>query len=605
MSRAYPGLPMRSIAAGMAFALCIGLSVRAWAQDVAQFIPADALVVFKINNLQQVNQDAATLIREFGIAEQNPAAADPLAAFQAQSGISEGLNLAGNLAVYIANGDLEADQPPMVVLVPVSDYQAFLGNFATVEDAGGGISRVNMRAADDEGEMEDDHAGYVMQMGDYAAFSPMRELLKRPEQPIRFAGVTAEMLAERDIVAYANLAQLGPMLLERMQAEGGPEQAKAELARALQNNPQLARFQPVAEAVVDQMFEIARTLLTESSAGAFALDLSDVGIGFGSAAQFKPGSYLANLFGQMNATEDVPLSGLPDANYIAFGGTVDNRAMLQKLVDDMFGPVVARLREVEGGAKLAEFVELAFTQMTAVGDSRMGFLAPTGPLGNSAIIQQIQIQGGDAATLKQAQRRMIELQPEIVAELGGEDLEELGIELGSSYQEDARTVGGVSFDKVTMDMGDQQGMAGMIVPMLFGPEGPTTYLAEVNGKLLMVAGMRDQQITAAIEAVQAESAPLADDEGVEMVLEHLLDRRWGVFFVRPDEMVRSGVVLARQAGQNIPIQMPDNLPPAGFATGPAEDGIRAEAFVPKDLISAMIVAYLQAQQAMGGMDDDL
>src|SRR5687768_18570945 len=77
-----PGLRMRPLfAAGMAFALCVAMTVRSTAADVGEWIPADALVVFKINNLQQVNQDAEALLREMGVAEQHPEAADPLGAF--------------------------------------------------------------------------------------------------------------------------------------------------------------------------------------------------------------------------------------------------------------------------------------------------------------------------------------------------------------------------------------------------------------------------------------------------------------------------------------------------------------------------------------------
>src|SRR5688572_23024521 len=98
-----PGLRMRPMfAAGMAFALCVAMAVRSTAADVGEWIPADALVVFKINNLQKVNQEAGALLREFGIAEQHPEAADPLGAFQNESGMREGLNLGGNFSIYLA-----------------------------------------------------------------------------------------------------------------------------------------------------------------------------------------------------------------------------------------------------------------------------------------------------------------------------------------------------------------------------------------------------------------------------------------------------------------------------------------------------------------------
>ncbi len=191
-------------------------------------------------------------------------------------------------------------------------------------------------------------------------------------------------------------------------------------------------------------------------------------------------------------------------------------------------------------------------------------------------------------------------------------MQEEGMDMGMGsmqmkYEEGVKEVAGVNFDKLSTDMDPEQQQnspAAMPMRMLFGPEGPTTYLGQVEDKLLMVSGLSDQQIAAVIESVQGDSAPLADDAGVRMVLDQLPENRSAVFFFRPDELVRSGVGLSRQMGMNLPIQMPEDLPPIGFAAAPAENSLRTEGFLAKDLISALIVAALQAQQQFGGMQED-
>lgn len=633
-----PALSLRirpMVAAGAACALSMTLAVRSAAADVAEWIPSDALVVFKINNLQRVNQEAAALLKEFGLAEQNPQAADPLAAFQEESGLRQGLNLDGNLGAYLANGDLEGDTPPVVILMPVTDYAAFLKNFTTVEDVGGGISRVRMDEqgddADDEAEegnddgdaeemdgeeeaeLEDgegddgDEPAYVMQMGEYAAISPMQELLKKPQQAIEFAGVTGERVNERDMVIYANFQQLGPMLMQKMQQEDVRGKGKQEMMQNLQENAQFAKFAPVAAAAFDQVFNAIDGFLRDTQAAALTMDLSEGGIAFGTVAQFKPDSYLAKTFAQLEATDDSLLGGLPEGNYIFFGGSADNQKLNQQTAQDFLGPIIAQLREVEGGEKLAEYADAISTQMTAAGETRFGMFAPSGPLGGSALVQQVIIQGGDVQKLLQSQRRVAELQPEIMGELMGEQMDEMGMGMNMrmQYQEDAKEVAGIQFDKLSADMGeDEQQAAAMPMKMMFGPEGPTSYLGEVADKLVVVSGLTDQQITQVVEAVRGNSSPLSDDGGVQMITDQLMDERSAVFFFRPDELVKSGVGYARQMGMNLPIQLKDNLPPAGFAMGPAENAVQSEAFFPKDLISALIVAALQAQQQMGGMGDD-
>src|SRR5687768_8921793 len=339
------GLRMRPVvAAGMAFAFCVALAVRTSAADVAEWIPADALVVFKVNKLQQVNDEAGALLREFGVAEQDPAMANPLAALQEETGIREGLNLEGNLAVYLANGDLEGEVPPIVILIPITDYQAFLGNFKNKQDEGGGITRVRLgeNANEEEGMGADDDAGYVMEMGEYAGLSPMKELLKKPAQAMTFGGVTAGMLEERDVVMYANFKQVGPMLLAHLQQGNVREQARTEIKANLAENEQFAKFEPVADALIDQVFDFAERFLNEAEAAAVTLDLSDQGIGLGSVGQFKPGSYMADLFGGMATSDEPMLDGLPDGNYIVFGGTTDNREMSTKFFEDFLGPVAAK-----------------------------------------------------------------------------------------------------------------------------------------------------------------------------------------------------------------------------------------------------------------------
>ncbi len=53
-------------------------------------------------------------------------------------------------------------------------------------------------------------------------------------------------------------------------------------------------------------------------------------------------------------------------------------------------------------------------------------------------------------------------------------------------------------------------------------------------------------------------------------------------------------------GQAPPVRIPENLPPIGIAVGPEENSLQISTFVPKDLVSAMIVTALEVQQAQGG-----
>ena len=91
-----------------------------------------------------------------------------------------------------AGGDSEKS---MLVLLPVSDYQAFLGNLHDTKTEGDVT----------EGRLPDQQdTAFVAHWGEYVAMSPTKEVVaKKPEKALAPAGVTAKELNEKDIVVYA------------------------------------------------------------------------------------------------------------------------------------------------------------------------------------------------------------------------------------------------------------------------------------------------------------------------------------------------------------------------------------------------------------------
>ena len=77
---------------------CVAVSVMTWwgASNQAQvldLVPSDALVVFRIKNLTEVNDKVAALAKQWGLVEMEPQAADPLGAFLKSGGITKGVSL--------------------------------------------------------------------------------------------------------------------------------------------------------------------------------------------------------------------------------------------------------------------------------------------------------------------------------------------------------------------------------------------------------------------------------------------------------------------------------------------------------------------------------
>src|SRR5256885_16926259 len=91
--------------------------------QVLQQVPADALVVIKFNKLKATSDKIAALAQKLGIAQMNPDMADPLGKMQAEAGIKEGVDPAGDAALVLLNGKMDEQKPPGLVLIPVTDYK--------------------------------------------------------------------------------------------------------------------------------------------------------------------------------------------------------------------------------------------------------------------------------------------------------------------------------------------------------------------------------------------------------------------------------------------------------------------------------------------------
>src|SRR5215204_2363702 len=87
-------------------AMLMTMSSAASAQ-VLQNVPNDAVLVIKIKNLKDVSTKVAALAQQLGVAGLNPAMADPLAAVQQKSGITNGLDQNGDIAIYVPSSALD------------------------------------------------------------------------------------------------------------------------------------------------------------------------------------------------------------------------------------------------------------------------------------------------------------------------------------------------------------------------------------------------------------------------------------------------------------------------------------------------------------------
>src|SRR5437773_11202680 len=109
------------VASRLAAIVVIVLSCGLARAQILEQVPAEALVVMKISNLQQTSGKLAKLCQDLGVAQMAPQMADPLAALQAKLKINNGIDKGGEVAfAYIDPAAVGGDnQHSMLMLWPV------------------------------------------------------------------------------------------------------------------------------------------------------------------------------------------------------------------------------------------------------------------------------------------------------------------------------------------------------------------------------------------------------------------------------------------------------------------------------------------------------
>src|SRR5688500_16537657 len=158
-----PAKACLAVVVAAAVLLLAPLTARA---QVLQPLPSAALFVFKINKLKPVSDKIAAYSTKLQLNQLQPGFADPLEHTQKQLGMTQGVDPQGEAAIVVVNGPMNEKQPPVLLLVPVTDYQAFLKNFQNPrqEDQ---LSIVKLKGDNDD--------SFVMKRGNYAVITPKRE----------------------------------------------------------------------------------------------------------------------------------------------------------------------------------------------------------------------------------------------------------------------------------------------------------------------------------------------------------------------------------------------------------------------------------------------
>ncbi len=590
--------------------LALALASAAEAQVLDQ-VPANAIAVVKIKSLSGVNAKVIKLANAWGVDEMVPEFKDPLGSVLEKAHLTQGINKDGDLAVALfpapegaaaaapqagageegAVGKRLSQIPPpqMLGLLPVSDYKAFVGNFNNPQEQGEITTVANP---------EDGKPMFIAHWGDYAAVSDTKSLLENKPTGFKLAGLAAQE-AEKDMTLFANMEQIrafGPKLKEQRQ------KLLDEMTDNLGKDEASKNLQPVMKAMANMYMNVVQDYLEQGTSGVASINLSDAGINAATFAEFAPDSALGKSFSSLRGqSADSALAGLPDRKYFAVGGYAVDSKVAQAMVAKLADPVLAELGQAGDAWKpVADAGTSMKDAIGATNSANMGYVVPTGDVGQEAILQSIGVVNGDAKALHDDYRKMFTS----LADLMKTGPQSTNAPMTFDFKPDAKTVDGVSFDhfqaNLAMDQNDPKAaQAQQAIALLYGPNGVGSYSGVASDNhYVVISGGSDQLISDLLASAKIGQDVISSRPSVALVASHLPKNPVMVYYVFLDQIAASASKMAANFGFPIKLTLPDNLPPIGFAAGTNGPSIRFETFVPSDLIQNLISSALKVKQDM-------
>ena len=563
--------------------------------DVLESVPDNALLAVKVASLTKTSAKIAKLAKDFGIEPLVPQLQDPLGALKTDSGISKGINDNGEVGfAYFAPKDTGVgENESMLLLVPVSDYAAFLTNFADAK-TDGDVSEVTLP--------HDTKPAYVANWNGYAAISPAKSLVAKPTATLKIEGNAAKESARQDFLLYTNFKKLSPELLPDLEKALG--KATDELDKS--TDPKLdPKYKPLIKAGITQAFAAARTFLQNSSGATVGMNISDAGLNYTVLSEFQPDSYLGKFAASLKGTDQPLTIGLPPVKYLAFGGSQADPTVLVKMVDDLTTPVVDELKKIEGQESVTKLIDSVHAALLATTGGTFGLVAPI-KIGQEGVIQQVAVYRGSGTETKAVFDQGGAFAKTMLA--GMKPIGNTPLPIVTQTAND-KSIEGVNFDSIKVDIKpspDDPAAAQQeqIMNIMYGADG-LTYRYGVLGKdMLLSVGAGDATLATFIKSLKANDDSVSKMDTVKVVAAELPKTRVVEYYLQIDEIVNTGVATAGQLNMPVQLQLPPDLPPFGFTFGTEGNAFRFDAHIPSTTVQALIAAgeqmYMQFQGGQGG-----
>jgi hypothetical protein len=579
--------------------VCALSATPAVAQDARAALnaaSADADVVILAPRMSRLADDIATLRAAIGLPM--PELEDPLATFKQDIGVTEGVNDDGSMLLImpdLAEAIRAGAEPEFLMLVPVTDFDAFLGNFEGAERVGDGLSAI---------ELPDGQMGFVREANGFAVMGPQRARVEgyapgeAADAMIQSVGSMGErFVGGADLMVYVNIERIAPAAIEALDRMMAEQRQQAQEDAEFMDPLAMANFQ----AVLDIYGGMARSILDDGTGLLLSLDLDDRGIGMTHSLGFKPGSALAQVF-PGNNQKAVGLTQLPDQPFI-FAMSFDARAvdlpgLYRKMIEQM---------PAEGNPMLQD-ADAWMPLMQNIRHMAMAFYAPTemAMMSGSMLNTLTVIETDDAADYKNRLRTLMQQMNDMEVPVGenmmNPDAGPMTITYTTAYNQNVLQLDGVQVDQfqVTANMPQelmaQMGPAAGFMGMFSNYSG---YVAERDGRVLITTVPDPQLVTRGFQAI-AQGGGLGAAGAIGRIREQALPPNASMEgYLSLGGIAESANMFLGMLGVP-PIQVPANLPPLASGLGVQGNSAACRVYLPLETVRFVVdTSQLMMQQMMG------
>lgn len=550
--------------------LITSINAQAAMPNIYSMAPDGALAIIAVPSLNNVQTKIANIDKQLGLGL--PPLQNILPMLKMQLGMQQGIDDNGGILFAVTGMPAPGEpEPPAVILVPVNNYKAFLGNFNAEDN--GGITEFVLQGK----------VAYAKSIPGYAVMGTSQPAVNAYTKPAannlnQVAGPFGSASLERsDIALYINMGKLGPMLSPMVQF--GLMGMMQELENAALPPEQLE----MTKAVFKLYGAMLNAVMNDAQSMTIGFDVSDKGIGFSTTTQFKAGSSLGEAFAKAPAAK-LKFDRLPNRPYLILASSDLSTLPIQKWANSA--------KQLMGNDAWSTIMKSSFDMMGKQSTMQMAYYTPgaNGPVTSFLTGVSVIPTDNPDAYINDMQKMMTNLTdvPDSM--------------LTYNFKKNALELDGQQVHQYSMKTNFPPEVAAQMGPFLDMLGTQSGYIAKSKSGIVTTVGADPTLLREALKTAEGGSK-LGNNEGVMNISKQLGPDRVTEMYINVGELGKMVLGFVRMFNPQINVQLPQNMDPIGVGVSAGHNGMATRAFIPMSIIkttSDMVMKLNPAARRVGG-----